>query len=313
MPAVVFMGTPEFAVPSLAALGAAGYRIAAVLTQPDRPAGRGRQVEASPVKRFAAEHDIPVLQPRTLRDEAVREELAALAPDLAVVAAYGLIIPQAVLDIPGGGCLNVHASLLPRGRGAAPITAAILAGDAQTGVSIMLMEAGLDTGPVLAQAAVPIPSDATTGSLSGKLAVLGAELLIETLPAWLDGVLKPVPQDEARATYAPRIGKEQGLIDWARPAIEIERQVRAYQPWPSAYTGWNGQRLKVLHAQVTRNGARTARLPGTVVAEAPGTAGVITGDGVLWLRELQLAGKRAMPVADFLRGAAGFVGSTLPS
>jgi methionyl-tRNA formyltransferase len=311
---VVFMGTPEFAVPSLAALLQEGYNVAGVLTRQDQPAGRGQKLEESPVKQLARGRGLTIQQPRTLRDPQAQANLAALAPDVIVVAAYGLILPQAVLALPRFGCVNVHGSLLPHWRGAAPIAAAILAGDTQTGISIMLMDAGVDTGPVLDMAALPIAPDDTTGTLTAKLASLGADLLIRTLPRWLAGEITPRPQPAEGATFAPRIEKSEGEIRWSEPAALIERRVRAYQPWPSAYTIWRGERLKVLKAGIRDWILDISDLqPGTVVAEKGNTAGVVTGEGVLWLEEVQLAGKRAMPVAAFLRGAVRFVGSRLPS
>jgi len=319
MTRVVFMGTPEFAVPSLAALLREGYEVVGVLTRADRPAGRGQKLEESPVKQLARRHGLAIQQPRTLRDPAAQAALAALAPELIVVAAYGLILPQAVLGLPRCGCVNVHGSLLPRWRGAAPIAAAILAGDRETGISLMLMDAGVDTGPVLATAALPIAADDTTGTLTEKLAGLAAELLVQTLPGWLAGEIVPRPQPEEGATYAPRIEKSAGEIVWADPAALIERRVRAYQPWPGAFTSWKGQRLKVLRAragiEVLGIGDRVLEIgalqPGLVVSDTGNTAGVVTGQGILWLEEVQLAGKRALPIQAFLRGAAGFVGSRL--
>ncbi len=312
MPRIVFMGTPEFAVPSLTALLDAGYDVVGVLTKADQPAGRGQQIEQSPVKRLALARGVPVQQPRTLRSAAAQAELAALAPDVIVVAAYGLILPQTVLDLPRHGCVNVHGSLLPRHRGAAPIAAAILAGDTEAGITMMLMDAGVDTGPMLASAAIPLAPDDTTSSLTVKLAHLGADLLLRTLPGWLSGDITPQPQLEAGATYAPRITKEAGQIDWTEPAAVIERRVRAYQAWPSAYTTWNGQRLKVLRARVgDSEQALRAGAQGTVIAGPGDAAGVMTGAGVLWLEEVQLAGKRAMRLPAFLQGARGFVGSQL--
>lgn len=306
---VIFMGTPDFAVPSLAALIAGGYDVVGVVTQPDRPAGRGRKLTASPVKRFAEEHGLPVLQPATFRQPEPVAALSALAPDVIVVAAYGLILPQAVLDIPPHGCLNVHGSLLPKYRGAAPIPAAILAGDGETGVTIMLMDAGMDTGPILSQATCPIEPQDTTGTLTAKLAELGAALLAETLPRWLAGEIEPQPQAHELASYAPMIRKADGRIDWTLPAAQITRQVRAYQPWPGATTFWNGKPLKLLKAQP---------LPEVAVKEGPGrvlawgdAAAVVTGKGLLLLEEVQLAGRRPLPIGDFLRGQRGFVGSVL--
>jgi methionyl-tRNA formyltransferase len=323
-PRVVFMGTPEFAVPPLEALIRAGYVIAGVLTREDRPAGRGQQVEESPVKRVARAASLRTQQPHTLRTPEAQEALAALTPDLIVVAAFGLILPLAVLALPPRGCINVHGSLLPAHRGAAPIPAAILAGEAETGVSIMLMDPGVDTGPVLSQAALPIRSDDTTGSLTARLASLGADLLIDTLSGWLSGELSPRPQPAEGVSLAPRIEKQDGLIRWSEPATLIARRVRAYQPWPSAYTYWGGRLLRIVRAraeqghvqQETRNWdrpapANSAPRVGKVVAETRQHAGVITGDGLLWLDEVQLAGKKALPIEAFLHGAPGFVGSQL--
>lgn len=308
MTRVVFMGTPEFAVPALAALLHADYDLIAVYTREDQPAGRGQRLEASPVKRYALAQGLPLQQPRSLRDPVELAVLSALAPELFVVAAYGLILPQAVLDIPRMGCINVHGSLLPRHRGASPIAAAILAGDRETGVSIMLMDAGVDTGPVLSMKHLSIAPDDTTGSLTIKLAELGAGLLVDTLPTWLRGHLAPRPQPEEGATFAPRIAKQDGRIDWLEPAELIERKVRAYQPWPSAFTTWKGQTLKVFRARATEDPAGT---PGAVISGGRGSAGVTTGAGVLWLEEVQVAGKKVMPIGAFLGGAQDFVGSVL--
>jgi methionyl-tRNA formyltransferase len=314
VPRVVFMGTPEFAVPPLAALLRAGYDVVGVLTREDRPAGRGRQVEESPVKQIALAEQLLVQQPHTLRDPDALAALANLRPDLIIVAAYGLILPQAVLELPPRGCINIHGSLLPKHRGAAPIAAAILTGEAETGVSIMRMDAGVDTGPVLSRAASPIREDDTTGTLTQRLAALGAELLIRTLPGWLEGKLEPEAQPQEGASYAPRIEKRDGQIRWGEPAALIARRVRAYQPWPSAYTIWRGQILKVVRARASAGdgdeGIGTGER-GIVVQGAQSRAGVITGGGVLWLEEVQLAGKRALPIEEFLRGAPRFVGSRL--
>jgi len=322
---IVFMGTPEFAVVSLAALVehaapgrlvADGLDIVAVVTRPDKPAGRGRAVAVSPVKRYALDHGLPVWQPGSLRRAENQEQIRQLAPDVIVVAAFGQILPAEVLALPPRGCLNIHASLLPRHRGAAPISAAILAGDAETGVSIMLMDAGIDTGPVLSQRALPIAPDDTTGTLTAKLARLGAELLIETLPRWLAGDLEPQPQDEARVTYAPALVKEQGHIDWSQPAAIIARQVRAYQPWPGAATTWQGRLLKIIRAQPLPPDAnqQTERMPGrVVVASSPSGRALIVscGTDALRLEVVQLEGRRAMSADEFLRGYPGIVGAVL--
>jgi methionyl-tRNA formyltransferase len=316
----VFMGTPEFAVPSLAALLREGYEIVGVLTKEDQPAGRGQKLLQSPVKLLSLAHCLPIQQPRTLRTAEAQAALAGLAPDVIVVAAYGLILPQEVLDLPRFGCINVHGSVLPRWRGAAPIAAAILAGDAEAGVSIMRVDAGVDTGPTLSAAYLPIAADDTTGTLTPKLAALGADLLVRTLPRWLAGELALVPQPDEGVTWAPRISKEEGQINWSEPAAQIERYVRAYQPWPTAYTRWNGLGLKVLRAQADQEsgdrgqGSGSWKLEaGTVISGIAGSAGVVTERGVLWLEEVQLAGKRATPIGAFLQGARGFVGSRLPS
>lgn len=311
MTRVVFMGTPEFAVPALRRL-LESYQVVGVVTQPDRPAGRGQKVQVSPVKELALAHGLPVLQPRSLRkDPLAVQAIADLHPDLIVVAAYGLILPQPVLDLPPHGCLNIHASLLPRWRGPAPIPAAILAGDQETGVTLMCMDAGMDTGPIVVQRRTPIRPDDTTASLSERLSELGANLLAETLPSWLNGEIAPQPQDEAQATVCGLIRKEDGQIDWTRPAALIERQVRAYHPWPGAFTFWRGQQLKVLRSSATGLHARPADLsPGTVILVGR-TPGVITGEGVLLLDEVQLAGKRAMPAQAFVQGYRDFVGSRL--
>jgi methionyl-tRNA formyltransferase len=307
---ILFLGTPDFAVPSLAALheqGAAhGWQVVGVGTQPDRPAGRGKQLAIAPVKQYALAHGLPVLQPSSLRkDPAAVEALAALAPDLIVVAAYGLILPSSVLSLPTFGCINVHASLLPAYRGASPITAAILDGRDETGVTIMLMDEGMDTGPSLRQARESIRPDDTTASLSARLAALGASLLVETLRQWLAGALVPTPQSELEGepSACRLIRKEAGRIDWSRPAVEIERMVRAYTPWPSAYTAWRGEVFKVLAAGVIPGRAD----PGSVVSTPAGPA-VGTGEGLLLLKTVQAAGKRAVPASAFANGAAGFVG-----
>lgn len=320
---IVFLGTPAFAVPSLHALataieGGAPWQLVGALTQPDRPAGRGRQVLASPVKEAALALRLPVLQPATLRKgtpegDAAVETLRTWAPDLLVVAAYGLILAPRVLHLPSFGSLNVHASLLPAGRGASPIAQALLEGATEAGVSLMLMDPGMDTGPVLAQARLPVGSTDTTETLSARLADLGAALLVETLPGWLAGDVAPVPQSElpGEPTVCRLIRKEDGLIDWTQPAVQIERMTRAYNPWPGAYTLWQGQPFRIHRAAVLPVETvleRTA--PGHVVRQG-GAIAVGTGEGLLHLLEVQPAGKRAMPAADFANGAPGFVGSAL--
>ncbi len=307
MTRIVFMGTPEFAVPILSAL-ADRYEIVAVYTRVDKPAGRGKEMAESPVKVLARARGLVIEQPRTLRNEAAQARLRDYLPDLIVVAAYGLILPQAVLDIPPHHCVNTHGSLLPRWRGAAPITHAILAGDAETGITLMQMEAGVDTGPMLAKQAIPIAPDDTTETLTEKLSRMATDLLIATLPTWLEGKITPKLQPEVGVTYAGMIKKEDGLIDWHKPAVEIERAVRAYNPWPSAYTFWNGARLKIWRASASD--ATVSEAPGTVVRCAE-SIGVSTGAGILILREVQLAGKRVMTIEEFVRGQRGFVGAEL--
>lgn len=310
MARIVFMGTPDFAVPVLQALTQTPHHIAGVYTRPDKPAGRGNQLQASPVKQLALAQGLPVYQPTSLRKPAVIEQLRALAPDVIIVAAFGLISPPEVLAIPPRGCINTHASLLPRHRGAAPIPAAILAGDHETGVTLMQMDAGIDTGPILAQRALPIAEDDTTGTLTPKLAHLAAELLIETLPRILAGEMTPQPQDDAHATFTKMIHKEEGRLDWTQPAIEIARRVRAFNPWPSAYTFWNRVQLKILRASAAD--FLTDTEPGRVI-QAQKEIAVATGKGALILREVQLAGKRAMRIEEFVRGQKMFVGSVLNS
>lgn len=310
---IVYMGTPNFAVPALAALhetGAGlGWEVVGVVTQPDRPAGRGKRLLMSPVKEYALAHDLPVLQPGRLRREPdAIQSLAGLAPDVMVVAAYGQILPKAVLEIPRFGCLNIHASLLPAWRGASPITAALLAGQAETGVTLMLMDVGMDTGPMLAQAKMAIGADDTTASLSKKLAAQGAALLVETLPHWLDGEIAPVDQADlpGEVSFCSLVKKEDGEIDWKQPAAHIERMLRAYTPWPSAFTAWKGQNFKIWQARVLAGNAGA----GKVVSTENGVA-VGTGNGLLELVIVQPAGKRAMDIRSFLNGAPDFVGGRL--
>ncbi len=308
MARLVFMGTPEFAVPVLEAL-IGTHQVVGVVTQPDRPAGRRRQLQPSPVKRVALEYGLSLMQPRSLREPEAIAQLAAWRPELVVVAAFGQILRQDVLDLPPYGCLNVHASLLPRWRGAAPVAAAILAGDDVTGVTIMKMDAGLDTGPILAQREEPIGFSDTRATLEERLAHLGADLLVETLPLYLEGILMPRPQPMNGVTWAGQLRKEDGLLDWSRPAVELDRRVRAFNPWPGAFTFWRAQRLEVLRALPIPTW-RGEAAPGSVLALADGVI-VSTGEGALRLERVQLAGKRPMDIAAFLRGQRDFVGSRL--
>jgi methionyl-tRNA formyltransferase len=281
-----------------------------VYTQRDKRAGRGRPLVVSPVKKVAVEHQIPVIQPGTLKSSEAIEQLANFQPGLIVVAAFGFILPQQVLSLPEFGCLNVHPSLLPRHRGPAPIANAILCGDELTGVTLMLMDAGLDTGPILAQKEVGSSSMDTTGSLSRKLADVGAELLLETLPKWLRGELKPHPQDEAQATYSRMITSEDAEIDWHLPTVELWRKVRAYNPWPGAYTWCQGKRLIIHEAVPISEGGRGKVGEVIALVKQPGI-GVITGQSTLGLCQVQMEGKRAMSVQDFVRGKRDFIGCVL--
>ncbi|THG82014.1 methionyl-tRNA formyltransferase [Pseudomonas sp. A-1] len=291
---IVFAGTPEFAAVHLQALLDAGLTPVAVYTQPDRPAGRGQKLMASPVKQLAATHGIPVLQPQTLRDAAAQAELAALQPDLLVVVAYGLILPQAVLDIPPLGCINSHASLLPRWRGAAPIQRAVQAGDAESGVTVMRMEAGLDTGPMLLKATTPIADDDTGGSLHDRLATLGAAAVVAAIPQLAAGTLHGEVQDDALATYAHKLNKDEARLDWSHPAVELERLVRAFNPWPVCHTTLGEAALKVYAAEV----AEGQGAPGTILAAGRDGLVVACGQGALRLTRLQLPGGKPLGFAD---------------
>ena len=296
-PRIIFAGTPEFAVPTLQALLAAAP-VQAVYTQPDRPAGRGRRLRPSPVKLAAQAAGIDVYQPRSLRTAEAQQALAALKPDLMIVVAYGLLLPQAVLDIPRLGCVNVHASLLPRWRGAAPIQRALLAGDTETGVTLMQMEASLDTGPMLAQARLPIEPDMTAAQLHDALSSLGAVTLQNYLPALLEKRLTPQAQDERLACYANKISKQEAVLDWRQPALQLERQVRAFNPWPVAQTLWNGQTLRIWLAEALADD--TSAPPGQVIRANRDGIYVATGDGILRLQQVQIAGKRPQSGADFI-------------
>ncbi|MBI4505532.1 MAG: methionyl-tRNA formyltransferase [Chloroflexi bacterium] len=325
---VVFMGTPAFALSSLEALLAAGYAVVGVVTQPDRPVGRRPEPQPPPLKRLAVERGLPLAQAQRLREPAAQAQLAAWQPDIIVVVAFGQLLPPEVLRLPRFGCLNVHASLLPQLRGAAPVAASIAAGLSTTGVTIMLMDEGLDTGPILAQAAEPIRPDDTTPALGERLSRLGARLLVETIPAWAQGRITPRPQDASQASYSPRLRREDGEVHWRRPAAELHRLWRAYQPWPGLYTWWHAdtgerQMLKLLAVRAVE-GWRGDLPPGRVfvlpvAASAPAAAGgdqgealaVATGAGALVLDRLQGAGGRPMEAAAFRRGHPALAGATL--
>ena len=317
---IVFLGTSEFALPTLRRLVESDCEVVAIYTQPDRPAGRGRRETPSPVKELALSYGLPLLQPARVSVPEATAELAAFKPELLVAAAYGQILREPVLQVPPQGIINIHPSLLPRYRGASPVAAAILAGDAETGVTIMLMALALDEGPILSQRRAPIDPRDTTGTLTERLAHIGADLLLETLPAYLDGTLQPQPQDPSLASYVPMVRKEDGLIDWRLPATDLWRRVRAYNPWPGAFTHLDGVMLRILEAQPVPGDSGDP--PGAVVALSAAEPAdpplaqeaafaVQTGDGRLAVLTLQKAGHRALAAADFLRGERGFLGHRL--
>jgi methionyl-tRNA formyltransferase len=301
---LVFAGTPQFAVPTLRALCASGHRVRAVYTQPDRCAGRGRRPRPSPVKTLALECGLDVEQPPTLREEAVQAGLRALGADALIVVAYGLLLPPAVLAIPRLGCLNVHASLLPRWRGAAPIPRALLAGDSETGVSILQMEKGLDTGPILARSSCSIGPDDTAARLAERLAAQGADLLLETLDRLVQGGVQLLAQDPARACYAPKLSKAEAVLDWRHPAPELERRVRAFDPWPVAQTCLeDGTVLRIWRARALPL-VPGGPPPGSVLDAGAAGIDVAAGEGVLRLLEMQLPGGRRLDAGAFLAGHA---------
>ena len=303
----VFMGTPEFALSTLKGLIAAGVNMVGVYTQPDRPKGRGKKLAASPVKQLALEHEIPVYQPVKLRDPQAVEELRALKPDLIVVVAFGQILPKAVLEIPTYHCINVHASLLPKYRGAAPINKAILDGETETGVTTMLMDVGLDTGDMLVKLSLPIGPDETAGQLHDRLALLGCKAMEETLAQLCAGTLTAEKQDDELSTYAPMMKKEDGLIDWTCSAQEIHNQVRGLDPWPGAYTMLDGEVLKIAATAVEEGAGE----PGTILSADKSGVRIACGQGVLVIDELQLPGKKRLKVINFLSGRPLFVGTRL--
>ena len=308
MARIVFMGTSSFAVPVLRGL-IDPHEVVAVITRPDRPAGRGRRLSTSPVKSLAVSRGLTVVQPPTLRDEDVQLRLRELRADLFVVTAFGQILPSRALAIPARGSLNVHASLLPRHRGTAPIPFSILEGDTTTGVTVMLMDEGIDTGPILAQRSIAIHRDDTTGSLGERLARLGRDVLIESIPLWLRGEIRPRRQDEQKASYTRLLTKRDGLINWSLSAIEVWHRSRAFRPWPGAYTYWRSKSLKILRCRPSLENTVEVR-PGLVV-EGPEGVAVGTGHGLVVLEEVQLSGRRALSCSDFACGQADFVGSVL--
>lgn len=320
---IIYMGTPHFAVPALEALmqnsapGALlpeGFEIVTVITRPDKPAGRGREIIFSPVKQSALAHNLSVWQPGSFKKAENSDALAEYHADLYIVAAFGQILPQKVLDQPRYGTLNIHASLLPRYRGADPIAETIVQGDPEAGVSIMLLDAGIDTGPVLLSKSMPLTGEETTGTLTKSLAELGAQALLETLPLWIAGKLAPQPQDAERATHTRMLNKEDGLITWSLPAAALARKVRAYQPWPTAFTHWRGKVLKIIAAHSLSVELDTSVQPGIVsVQEEAGhkVIAIATGAGLLLVTQLQLEGKKALSAEEFLRGYNQIVGEVL--
>jgi methionyl-tRNA formyltransferase len=309
---VVFMGTPQFAVPILQALLRGPYQVNAVYSQEPKPSGRGRKPHLSPVAEVAHREGLRVVYPGTFASAEARADLASFQPDVVVVAAFGRILPKEILSVPKCGCLNLHPSLLPRHRGPSPVAGAILAGDRVTGVTIMLMDEGMDTGPIVAQEETEIGPGENAGQLTMRLSKLGAELLAWAMPRWLDGKLKTTPQDETKASYSTVIWSTDGELDWRLSAEELWRRVRAFTPWPGCYTLWKGKRLKITAALPLEGCA--AEEVGKVVGlprSSPAEAGVLTGSGILGLCRVQLEGKREMAVAEFLRGQQGLVGARL--
>lgn len=306
---IVLMGSPDFAVPTLRELHA-NFDLVGVISQPDKPAGRGRQIRYSAVKKSALDLDLPLFQPNRIRSEETLEVLNEWLPDIIVVAAYGQILPEKILSFPEYGCLNVHASLLPRWRGAAPIQAAILHGDEETGVTIMLMDAGLDTGPIVSQQSIPITPTETGGELFNRLAPLGADLLVRTIPAYATGKIEPVEQDDNLATYAPMLLKEDGLLDFNDSALQLARQVRAYNPWPGSFFYWQDQRYLVHAADAVEMKEKQAA---GFISEIDSYPAIHCDTGILLLRKLQPAGKRVMSADEFLHGTRNFVGSQVAS
>lgn len=309
---IVFMGTPAFAVPVLGALVSGGHEVVAVYSRPDRPSGRGKRTSPTPVKLAASAMGLPVRQPPSLKSLDAQSELAALAPDVIVVAAYGLFLPRAVLDLPPHSCLNVHPSLLPKLRGPSPVSTAIVDGETSTGVTIMLMDEGMDSGPVLAQRRTSIGESETAEALTARLFEMGANLLVGVLPDWVEGRIQTIPQDESRATITRLLTREDGRIDWSLSADLIARRVRGYAPWPGAYTYWGGRMLKVLDASPYERVALGR--PGTVVESGDGDRiEIATGRGTLRVTLLQMEGRRPASARDFLQGNRAMVGAVLDS
>ena len=307
---IVFMGTPDFSVPTLEALGASEHEVVGVVTQPDKPKGRGKEIHMSPVKECALQHNIPVYQPVRARDEAFVDEMRALNPDVMVVIAFGQILPKSLLELPKYGCVNIHASLLPKYRGAAPIQWAVINGDEETGITTMMMDVEMDTGDMLEKTVVKLDPEETGGSLFDRLSLLGGDLILSTLSKLEKGEITPVPQDHEKATYVKKISKSMGDIDWTMDAVSIERLVRGLNPWPSAFTRWNGKMLKIWEAKVLPD--PDVKLPcGSVISASDEGLKIQTGAGVLCVTSLQLEGKKRMDTAAFLRGYQVAAGSMM--
>ena len=307
---IVFMGTPDFSVPTLEALVASEHEVVGVVTQPDKPKGRGKEIHMSPVKECALQHNIPVYQPVRARDEAFVDEMRALNPDVMVVIACGQILPKSLLELPKYGCVNIHASLLPKYRGAAPIQWAVINGDEETGITTMMMDVEMDTGDMLEKTVVKLDPEETGGSLFDRLSLLGGDLILSTLSKLEKGEITPVPQDHEKATYVKKISKSMGDIDWTMDAVSIERLVRGLNPWPSAFTRWNGKMLKIWEAKVLPD--PDVKLPcGSVISASDEGLKIQTGAGVLCVTSLQLEGKKRMDTAAFLRGYQVAAGSMM--
>jgi methionyl-tRNA formyltransferase len=310
LPSLIFMGTPGFALPSLKALIAAGAPILLVVTQPDRPKGRGQKLSPPPVKELALAHGLPVFQPGRVKSPEVISRVEEFAPQCLVVVAYGQLLPERLLKVPALGAVNVHASLLPKYRGAAPVPWALIEGETVTGVTTMLLDSGMDTGDMLLSREVPIGPEDTGGSLHVRLAEVGASLVVETLARLADGSLTPRPQDHSRATYAPMIHQEDCRVKWQEDAERVSRRIRALDPWPGAFTLWEGKRLKLYTCRALPSGAVGA-LPGTVIASGPDGLDIAAGAGAVQIRILQLEGRRRLEAADFLKGYQLTVGTVL--
>ena len=307
---IVFMGTPDFSVPTLEALVASEHEVVGVVTQPDKPKGRGKEIHMSPVKECALQHNIPVYQPVRARDEAFVDEMRALNPDVMVVIAFGQILPKSLLELPKYGCVNIHASLLPKYRGAAPIQWAVINGDEETGITTMMMDVEMDTGDMLEKTVVKLDPEETGGSLFDRLSLLGGDLILSTLSKLEKGEITPVPQDHEKATYVKKISKSMGDIDWTMDAVSIERLVRGLNPWPSAFTRWNGKMLKIWEEKVLPD--PDVKLPcGSVISASDEGLKIQTGAGVLCVTSLQLEGKKRMDTAAFLRGYQVAAGSMM--